>query len=83
MISFRDAVGGHVLRRVVVPGIVLYLSLVAVGLLLAFPLKSFMRPEDEVNRDLAENRTPDWTTTTGVISKLADTASIIALLLIC
>jgi membrane-associated phospholipid phosphatase len=82
MISFRDAVGHHILRRVVVPGIVLYLSLVGVGLLLAFPLKRLVKPEDEVNRDLAEGRTPDWTATTGVISKLADTASIIALLLI-
>jgi membrane-associated phospholipid phosphatase len=82
MISFRDAVGHHILRRVVVPGIVLYLSLVGVGLLLAFPLKNLVKPEDEVNRDLADGRTPDWTATTGVISKLADTASIIALLLI-
>ena len=82
MISFRDAVGHHVLRRVVVPGIVLYLSLVAVGLLLAFPLKNLLKPEEEVNRDLAEGRTADWTTTTGIISRLADTASIIALLLI-
>jgi undecaprenyl-diphosphatase len=82
MISFKDAVGHHVLRRVVVPGIVLYLSMVAVGLLLAFPLKNLIKPEDEVNRDLAEGRTPDWSATTAVISKLADTASIIGLLLV-
>jgi membrane-associated phospholipid phosphatase len=82
MTTFRMAVGRHVLRRVVVPGIILYLSLVGAGLLLAFPLKGLLRPEDEINRDLAEGRTPDWTTTTGVISRLADTASIIALLLI-
>lgn len=82
MIGFRKAVGRHVLRKVVVPGIVLYLSMVAVGLLLAFPLKNLLKPEDEVNRDLAEGRTADWTTTTGVISRLADTASIIALLFV-
>ena len=82
MKTFQLAVGRHVLRKIVVPGIVLYLSLVAAGLLLAFPLKNLLKPEDEVNRDLAEGRTADWTTTTGVISRLADTASIIALLLI-
>ena len=78
MIGFRKQVGRHVLRKVVVPGLVLYLSLVAVGLLLAFPLKNLLKPEDEVNRDLAEGRTPDWSATTGIISRLADTASIIA-----
>lgn len=80
--GFQKQVGKHVLRKVVVPGIVLYLSMVAVGLLLAFPLKNLLKPEDEVNRDLAGGRTPDWTTTTGIISRLADTASIIALLLL-
>jgi undecaprenyl-diphosphatase len=80
--KLQQAVGKHVLRRVVVPGLILYLSMVAVGLLLAFPLKNLLKPEDEVNRDLAEGRTADWTTTTGIISRLADTASIIALLLV-
>jgi undecaprenyl-diphosphatase len=80
--AFRLAVGRHVFQKVVVPGIVLYLSLVGVGLLLAFPLKNLLKPEDEVSRDLAAGRTADWTTTTGIISRLADTASIIALLLI-
>ena len=82
MTGFRKQVGRHVLRKVVVPGLVLYLSLVAVGLLLAFPLRNLLKPEDEVNRDLAEGRTPDWSATTGIISRLADTASIIALLLV-
>jgi undecaprenyl-diphosphatase len=82
MIGFRKAVGRHVLRQVVVPGIVVYLSLVAAGLLLAFPLKSLVKPEDEINRDFAEGRTADWTAATGVISRLADTASIVALVLI-
>ncbi len=82
MKAFRLAVGRHVFQKVVVPGIVLYLSLVGVGLLLAFPLKNLLKPEDEVSRDLAAGRTADWTTTTGIISRLADTASIIALLLI-
>lgn len=77
----REA-GRHILRRVVIPGIVVYLGLVGAGLLLAFPLKGVVKPEDEVNRDLAEGRTPDWTTVTGVISRLADTASIVALVLI-
>jgi undecaprenyl-diphosphatase len=80
--GFQKQVGKHVLRKVVVPGIVLYLSMVAVGLLLSFPLKHLLKPEDEVNRDLAEGRTPDWSATTGIISRLADTASIIALLLV-
>ena len=53
MTGFRKQVGRHVLRKVVVPGLVLYLSLVAVGLLLAFPLRNLLKPEDEVNRDLA------------------------------
>jgi undecaprenyl-diphosphatase len=79
---FRQALGRHVLRRVVVPGIVLYLVLVGVGLLLAFPLKKLVSGEDEVNRDLAEGRTADWSASTDVISRLADTASIIGLLLI-
>lgn len=81
-LSTTKEIGRHVLRSVVGPGIVLYLALVGIGLLLAVPLKGFMRPEDAINRDLAHGRTPDWTTTTGIISRLADTASIIALLLI-
>ena len=44
MISFRDAVGHHILRRVVVPGIVVYLALVGAGLLLAFPLEGLVKP---------------------------------------
>lgn len=74
--------GRNVLRRVVVPGLALYLGLVAVGLLLAHPLRTAIAGEDEINRDLADGRTPDWSTATEVISKLADTASIIGTLLV-
>jgi undecaprenyl-diphosphatase len=79
---FREAVGQHVLRQVVLPGIVVYLVLVACGLLLAHPFRTLVSGEDEVNRDLAEGRTADWSATTDVISRLADTASIIGLLLL-
>lgn len=82
MTGLRKAAGRHVFKKVVVPGILLYLSLVAVGLLLAFPLRNLLKPEDGISRDLAAGRTPDWTTTTGIISRLADTASVIGLLLI-
>ena len=75
------AAGLHVLRRVVVPGLVVYLALVACGLLLAHPLRTAVAGEDEINRDLAEGRTADWSITTDVISRLADTASILGLLL--
>lgn len=81
-IHFRTAAGRHVLRQVVVPGLVLYLALVACGLLLAHPLRKLVSGEDEINRDLAEGRTADWSATTDVISRTADTASIIGLLLV-
>jgi membrane-associated phospholipid phosphatase len=79
---FRRAIGRHVLRRVVLPGVLLYLGLVACGLLLAHPLRRVVAGEDEINRDLAEGRTRDWSATTDVISRMADTVSIIGLLLI-
>lgn len=78
----RRALGWHVLRRVVVPGVVVYLVLVGTGLLLAHPFRELADGEDVVNRDLAGARTPAWSTTTDVISTLADTASIMALLLV-
>jgi membrane-associated phospholipid phosphatase len=74
--------GRHVLRHVVVPGLVVYLTLVGCGLLLAHPLRKVVAGEDEINRDLAEGRTADWSTITDVISRMADTASIIGLLLV-
>jgi undecaprenyl-diphosphatase len=79
---FRQLAGQHVLRQVVVPGLLLYLGLVAVGLLLAHPLRRLIAGEDEVNRDLAEGRTPDWSAATQVMSHLANTATIIATLLV-
>ena len=81
-LHFRMAAGRHILRQVVVPGLVLYLALVACGLLLAHPLRKLISGEDEINRDLAEGRTADWSTTTDAISRTADTASIIGLLLV-
>jgi membrane-associated phospholipid phosphatase len=80
--NFRVVAGRHILRRVVAPGLLVYLTLVACGLLLAHPLRRIVSGEDEVNRDLAEGRTHDWSVTTEVISKSADTASIIGLLLV-
>lgn len=80
--EFRQAVGRHVLRRIVVPGLLLYLGLVACGLLLAYPLRTVVSGEDEINRDLAGGRTADWSTATDVISRTADTASVIGLLLV-
>jgi membrane-associated phospholipid phosphatase len=82
MMAFRHAAGRHVLRVVVVPGLLVYLALVGCGLLLAHPLRTVVAGEDEINRDLAEGRTADWSTATNVISKTADTASIIGLLLV-
>jgi undecaprenyl-diphosphatase len=80
--NFRMAAGRHVLRRVVVPGLIVYLVLVGCGLLLAHPLRRIISGEDEINRDFAEGRTHDWSVTTAVISNAADTASIIGLLLV-
>jgi membrane-associated phospholipid phosphatase len=80
--NLRVAAGRHILRRVVAPGLLVYLVLVGCGLLLAHPLRRIVAGEDEVNRDLAEGRTHDWSVTTEVISNAADTASIIGLLLV-
>jgi membrane-associated phospholipid phosphatase len=82
MTGLRRAAGSHVLRRIVVPGLLLYLAMVGCGLLLANPLRTVVSGEDEINRDLAEGRTADWSTATDVISRTADTASIIGLLLV-
>jgi undecaprenyl-diphosphatase len=79
--AVRHLVGRHLLRHVVVPGLLVYLALVGCGLLLANPLRRVVDGEDEINRDLAEGRTADWSATTDVISRTADTASIIGLLL--
>jgi undecaprenyl-diphosphatase len=78
----RHEVAGRVLRKVLLPGLLLYAVLVGFGLLLAQPLGRLLADEDEVNRDLAEQRTPAWTAATDVASKLADTPVIIGTLIL-
>jgi membrane-associated phospholipid phosphatase len=78
----RHHAGRLVLRRVVAPGALLYLFLVGSGLALAHPLAKLAAGESEVNRDLADGRTPFWNAFTSVLSTLADTASIIGSMLV-
>jgi undecaprenyl-diphosphatase len=68
---------GRVLGRILLSGAVIYMFLVAVGLLLAHPLAGITSVEDGVDRELAGERSPFWDTVTGFFSALANTPAVI------
>ena len=55
--------------------------LVGVGLLLAHPLARLVSGEDGLNRELVGERSPVWTTVTGVFSALANTPAVVGVVI--
>jgi membrane-associated phospholipid phosphatase len=76
-VSERLVVGRRVLTRVVVPGAVIYVVLVGVGLLLVHPLARLGPVEDGVNRELAADRSPVLNTVTSLFGTLANTPAVV------
>jgi membrane-associated phospholipid phosphatase len=75
-------VGRRLLRAVVLPAMALYVLLIAVGLLLAHPLARAVAGEDAVDRGLVAQRTPRWTSITGVVQTLGGTGMVIGTMLV-
>jgi undecaprenyl-diphosphatase len=76
------ATGRHVLRRVVAPGLIVYLVLVGCGLLITRPLRGIIAGEDDVNRGFVEGRTHDWNVATHLMSMASDTTTVVPVLLV-
>ncbi|GAA3292564.1 phosphatase PAP2 family protein [Dactylosporangium vinaceum] len=72
----------HVLRRVVAPGLIVYLVLVGCGLLITRPLRGIIAGEDDINRSFAEHRTHDWNIATHLMSMASDTTTVVPLLVV-
>jgi len=80
--ELRHQVARQVLRQVLLPGLFVYVLLVGAGLLLANPLAGAVAGEDELNRDLAEGRTPDWNAVTAFLGMLSNTPAVMATLFV-
>jgi membrane-associated phospholipid phosphatase len=75
-------VGRRLLREVALPAMALYALLIAAGLLLAHPLARAVAAEDAIDRGLATQRTPWWTTITGRVQELGGTTIVIVTMLV-
>src|SRR5688572_14269023 len=78
----RHEVARRVTRCVLLPAMFLYAGLICAGLLITHVLGGLIAGEDEVNRDLAAERTADWNATTSVVSTAANTPVIIGTVLV-
>jgi membrane-associated phospholipid phosphatase len=74
--------GRRLLREVALPALALYALLIAAGLMVAHPLASAIAGEDAINRGLAAQRTPQWTTITRLVQELGGTTMVIATMLV-
>jgi membrane-associated phospholipid phosphatase len=75
---FRREDGSDLLTRAIAPGIVLWGAIVGIGLLLVGPLIGFSRDEGQINKDLAQARTPVWNDITLWWSHIGNTEYVIA-----
>jgi membrane-associated phospholipid phosphatase len=80
--SSRHDVARRVANCVVLPALFLYAALVGSGLLISHVLGGLIAGEDEINRDLAEHRTPTWSTVTSIVSTAANTPIVIGTVLV-
>lgn len=63
--------------RALLPGVVVWLVIVAFGWVLQNPLLTWSNGEDQYNRDLQNGRTPLWDSVTAVWSRIGNTEIII------